>query len=942
MDRYFGYNNLVLTDYLEFRFYRSGIRYGEPIRVATFNKEDRSISPLPESFSLLSKTLVDFTLSYKEPIKSGIHLARIMGGKAQRIRDNVREMLSMDSNKYADLIKMRDVVKEHLVTGLDDDMFADMYAQTLVYGLFAARYNDVSPDNFTRAEARELVPKTNPFLRSFFDHIAGTSFPDRLRFIVDELCEVFMHADVEKILNDFYGKEKGNKDPIIHFYEDFLKEYDKKKKMEMGVFYTPRPVVQFIVRAIDSVLKTEFGLEKGLADTTKVSLERKEMGPKGKEIKIQKEYHKVQILDVATGTGTFLNEIIYYIHSMFSGQEGRWPSYVENDILPRLHGFELMMASYTIAHLKLGMTLHNTGAQTIDSRIGIYLTNTLEAPVDYGAQNTLFGIMDSIAQESKSASKIKSEFPIMCVIGNPPYSALSMNKEYTENNAYKVEPGGLQKLKERKHWLDDDYVKFIRFAEELIEKNGEGIIGMITAHGYIDNPTFRGMRWHLRNTFDKIYVVDLHGNSRKKEVSLDGSKDENVFDIMSGVAIIIGVKHLSKSKEKLADVFISDLYGIRNSKFKELDNSNIEDINWTELPVSNEIWKVEGSNKLEYEKGFSIDSIFGVSSTGICSQRDSVAVQYTKQAMIEVIDDFNTLAEKELRDKYNLEKDGRDWTLKTAKQDVVNTGANTDLIKKVEYRPFDTRFTYFTSKSKGFIAYPRGDVMKHIANMNNIVLSVGRQGQVVGSMQWNVVFITHTLVDLNCFYRGGEQVFPLYLYSEDGSKVPNLNKGIWETVNKVSGNTTPENIMDYIYACLYSQRYREAYKEFLKVDFPKIPYPQNKDEFWKLVSLGSRLRALHFMEVVPESFTTYSELGTDIVETVKYEDGRVHINNQQYFGNVPEIAWDFYVGGYQPARKWLKDRKNRKLSSDDIGHYQKIIAILTETENLMKQIDDPF
>ena len=545
MDRYFGYTNLVLTDYVEFRFYRNGLKYGEPVVIASFDKNTRTIQPISENFELLQKTLTDFASSGKEPIKSGTQLAKIMGGKAQRIRDNLILMIEKNFAGSQELVKMREVIKENLVTGLDDKNFADMYAQTLVYGLFAARYHDKSSDTFSRSEARDLVPKTNPFLRSFFDHIAGNSFPQTLGFIVDELCEIFTYADIGNILHNFYGKEKDNKDPIIHFYEDFLKEYDATKKIEMGVFYTPKPVVEFIVKAVDEVLKTEFGLSKGLADNTKIEVKKTIKDAYGKEKTEKKDYHRVQVLDVATGTGTFLNETINMIYKTFTGQEGRWPGYVKDDLLPRLHGFELMMASYTIAHLKLGMTLEDTGANSLDQRIGIYLTNSLDEPVDYSYQGTLFGFMDAIAEESQLASQVKSEYPIMCVIGNPPYSGISQNKLYTANNAYKVEPGGKTRLDERKNWLDDDYVKFIHFAESMIQKNGEGIMAMITAHGYIDNPTFRGMRWHLKQTFDKIYVLDLHGNSNKREVSLDGSKDENVFDIKTGVSVIIGIKKKS-------------------------------------------------------------------------------------------------------------------------------------------------------------------------------------------------------------------------------------------------------------------------------------------------------------------------------------------------------------------------------------------------------------
>lgn len=951
MDRYFGYDNLILTDQVEFRFYRNGEKYGEAIKVATYNKLSRTINSVPENFETLEKTLVDFTLSHKEPIKRGKHLAQIMGGKAQRIRDNVQDMLLSDSERYSELINIKKVVTENLVSTLDDVAFADMYAQTLVYGLFAARYNDKSPDTFSRGEARDLVPKTNPFLHAFFDHIAGASFPDRLRFIVDELCEVFSHADVHKILHDFYGKEKDNKDPIIHFYEDFLKEYDSKKKMDMGVFYTPRPVVQFIVRAVDELLKTEFGLVKGLGDTSKVKVRTKELyraknSTKAEQLKdgalveVEKEYHKVQILDIATGTGTFLNEVIEHVYKSFAGQEGRWEAYVKEHLLPRLHGFELMMASYTIAHLKLGMTLVDKGVSTLDERIGVYLTNTLEEPKDYANQHTLFGFMDAIAEESKNASRIKTEYPVMCVIGNPPYSSTSQNKEYRDNNVYKVEPGGKQKLQEKRNWLDDDYVKFIRFAESLIEKNTEGIVGMITAHGYIDNPTFRGMRWHLRKTFDKIYIVDLHGNSNKKETSPDGSKDENVFDIKTGVSIIFGIKKSDTKDKKLADIYKLDLHGLRKNKFQILDELNFENTNWMKLPEDTELWVLEGEGKSEYIKGFSVNDMFNINNTGVCSQRDEVSINNSFEGMKKVIDDFKNLSDIEIRQKYKLKKDGRDWTVLTAKQDVLNNDGDYSLIKKIDYRIFDTRYTFFTGKSKGFIAYPRGNVFKNIKD-NNLVFSVNKN--VKNKAGFHHVLISKNLPDLHLFETANASIYssPLYIYEQD-SKIPNLNKEIWNKINEVVGDTMPENILDYIYVVLHSPTYRDKFKEFLKIDFPRVPYPESKEVFWKLVTMGEKLRKLHLMEdpEVNNFDTTFPVGGSDDVEKIKYQDSNVYINAEQYFGNVPEIAWNFYIGGYQPAQKYLKDRKGRKIMSDEIEHYQKIIKVLAETDKLMKDIDN--
>lgn len=945
IDRYFGYDNLILTDYVEFRFYRNGEKYGEPIKIANYNITSRTIEPIPENFSVLKKTILDFTLSHKEPIKRGKHLAQIMGGKAQRIRDNVRDMLTSDSDRYTELLNIKKVVTENLVSSLKDEDFADMYAQTLVYGLFTARYNDKTDDTFSRAEARDLVPKINPFLHSFFDHIAGASFPERLRFIVDELCEVFTHADVQKILYDFYGKEKDNKDPIIHFYEDFLKEYDSKKKMDMGVFYTPRPVVQFIVRGVDQILKKEFGLVKGLADTEKIQVKSKEvyraqkftkaeMSKDGKLVEIEKKYHKVQVLDIATGTGTFLNEVITHIHTSFVGQEGRWESYVKENLLPRLHGFELMMASYTIAHLKLGMTLVDSGVTNLNQRLGVYLTNTLDEPKDYSNQGSLFGFMDAIAEESKNASRVKSEYPIMCVIGNPPYSGISQNKDYTDNSVYKVEPGGKTKLQERKNWLDDDYVKFIRFGENLIEKNGEGIIAMITAHGYIDNPTFRGMRWHLRNTFDKIYVVDLHGSANKKETTPNGGKDENVFDIKTGVSIIFGVKKINTEDKRLADVYKFDLYGLREEKFEALENASFENVKWQRLPEETELWILEGKGKTEYMKGFSVAEMFPKNTTGIVTMGDSFIVDENRETLTKRVDEFlyNDISEADLKNKYGLGKNYGKWIIDNKKK-IENDHSKIVLLA---YRPFDVRYTYFDNN---LVWRPRTEVMQHFVNRENLGIIFARSQR---NSDFNAIFISNAISEAKCGESSVQSSSsPLYLYTDQNEKVPNLNKEIWGKINDVVGETTPENILDYIYSVLHSPTYREKYKEFLKIDFPRVPYPESKERFFALAKLGEKLRGFHLMTdpEVNNFITTFSESGTNEIEKISYKDGKLFINENQYFGNVPEIAWNFYIGGYQPAQKWLKDRKEKTLTNEDIEHYQKMIKVLIETDRVMKEID---
>ncbi len=932
MTRYYGYTNLVLTDYIEFRFYRNGLRYEEPIKIANYDLKSRIITPLPENYEHVAKTLLDFTQSQKEPIRSGKHLSKIMGGRAQRIRDNVRQFLATQSERDAELIHVYETIKKLLVHDLTTDAFADMYAQTLVYGLFVARYYDESKKDFSRQEARDLIPKSNPLLRHFFDHIVGPNFDKRLEYIVNELCEVFSHADIQELMkeyfkDDLWGKTQKGPDPVIHFYEDFLQEYDADLRKKMGAYYTPLPVVQFIVRSVDHLLEKEFGLVSGLADTSKTA----------------DGIHKVQILDPAVGTGTFVSDIIGKIYERIlkGNQQGRWPAYVHNDLLPRLHGFELMMTPYTIAHLKLGIAFRKTGFKYFNQRLGIYLTNSLEGGSIQGDIFTGFGFAESIAEESKEALKIKNDKPIMIVIGNPPYSGESSNAFYKGHDVYKVEPGGKEKLKEKNSkWINDDYVKFIRFAENMVEKNGEGVIAMITAHGYLDNPTFRGMRWHLRNTFDRIQILDLHGNAKKKETTPNGGKDENVFDIQQGVSIILAVKFKNNKNGKLAKIMHADLFGLRTEKFTALENNDIE---WSEINPDEHMHffvKKNNAGKEKYESGFKLDELFDQFSTGILTKNDNVAVAFTKKDIWENVQKFHTESEINLRSLFDLKKDSRDWVLERAIRDIKSNYSENNIVS-LSYRPFDNRYTYYTGTSRGFMAYSQMRVMHNLFNRNNLALISGRQGQVVGSMEWNLLFIAKDITDLNIFYRGGGSVFPLYTYDKDEVQTSNLNEKFVVLIQQAIGKITPEDIFDYIYAVLHSPAYREKYKEFLKTDFPRIPYPKDAKNFKALVALGSELRLIHLLESpkITQYITSYPVTGSDEIEKITYKNGKVFINSEQYFGDVPEIAWNFYIGGYQPAQKWLKDRKERTLTNEEIEHYQKMIVALMETDHLMKEID---
>ena len=929
MGRYYGYSNIILTNCLEFRFYQNATRYGEAVVIAKLDKKE--IVSNEETFKLLEDTISGFITESKEPIKSGSVLAKVMAGKARRIRDNVKVFLAQEDNaKNENLLSVYEVIKKLLLADLDKEKFADMYAQTLVYGLFVARYYDDTPEDFSRREARDLVPASNPFLRHFFDHIAGSSFDPRIEFIVNELCEEFTNADVEAIVHNYYkvGKDD-SRDPIIHFYEDFLQEYDPAERKKMGVFYTPLPVVRFIVRAVDDILKKEFGLAQGLAENSKIEIMKEVQGKKHKV-----SVHKVQVLDPATGTGTFLNEAIQHIQKSFAGQEGRWNNYVNEDLLPRLHGFELMMASYTIAHLKLSSTIKESGANINEStRLGVYLTNSLEK--GESEENTLFssiGLGKAITEESNQANRVKNELPIMVVMGNPPYNVSSQNKgEHISEliKEYKKD------LNERKINLDDDYIKFIRFTEDLIEKNGEGIVGMITNNSFIDGITHRQMRKHLLETFDSIYIIDLHGNAKKKEVAPDGGKDENVFAIQQGVSISLFVKKSGK-KKRLADMYHTELYGKQKVKFEALDAGSVENIKWQKLEYSEPYYffvpKDFGANE-EYEKGFKVDELFQISNSGVQTDRDPLFTDFDKSKLTKKIQELlSNNYSGSFKSTYRV-VDSSGYKLT---ERIKGKLFDENYIQLEQYRPFGFVWIYYDPELISRSGYK---VYKHLVGKDNLALLVSKQQS---SSDFKHIFLTKTLVDrctVSLQTKEGAYTFPLYLYTEDGLKTPNLKKEIVDEIEKIVGKTTPEDIFDYIYAALHSPSYREKYKEFLKINFPRVPYPQDTESFKKLVALGGELRALHLLESpkLKNFITTFPQAGSDTVEAKdpKYKDGNVYINDTQYFGNVPEVAWNFYIGGYQPAQKWLKDRQSRKLSNTDIEHYQKMIVALVETDRIM-------
>ena len=969
-DRYkASLNNLFFTDYLDFHLYRDG-QFITKIAIAEIT--EKGIIALPQNFTSFENLIKDFCYHIGQTIKSPKKLAEMMAGKARLLSDIIEKALTSDeTNKEDSTLKdQMNAFKSILIHDITPKGFADVYAQTISYGMFAARLHDPTLPTFSRQEAAELIPKSNPFLRKLFGYIAGPDLDDRIKWIVDSLIEIFLACNVEEILKN-YGKTTKMEDPIIHFYETFLSEYDPKLRKARGVWYTPAPVVNFIVWAVDDILKTEFDLPQGLADNSKTKIK---VDIQGKQV--EQDIHKVQILDPATGTGTFLAEVIKLIHKKFEGQQGIWSKYVDTHLLPRLNGFELLMASYAMAHLQLDLLLTETGYKpTTNQRFRVYLTNSLEE--SHPDTGTLFA--NWLSTEANEANHIKRDSPVMCIIGNPPYSGESANKgdwimKLMED--YKKEPGGKEKLKERNpKWINDDYVKFLRYGQHFIEKNGEGILAFINPHGFLDNPTFRGMRWNLLKTYDKIYTIDLHGNSKKKEISPDGSADQNVFDIMQGVSINIFVKTGKKKSNDLAKVHHFDLFGKRDVKYDFLNNNSIRNIPYKELTnVAPDYFFVSKNFTIQglYNKGIKITELFTLSNVGIVTARDEFTIHKSKTELQKTIEDFLNLDDEAARSKFNLGKDVRDWQVNFARKDLKNNYPNKGIITNISYRPFDIRCTFYTGNSKGFHCYPRNEVMQHFSNSNlGLVYKLGNSEEKSAS-----AMITQNIIDFRSWSRpgmqGGDYVAPLYLYptkttqqtiDQSNARKPNLNTEIVNEIAKklglvftneketTKGTFAPIDILDYIYAVLHSPTYREKYKEFLKIDFPRVPYPKNEKTFWDLVALGSEIRQIHLLEspIVEKYITQYPIDGNNIVTKPKFISsplleglehvGKVFINETQYFDNVPEVAWAFFIGGYQPAQKWLKDRKERTLEFEDILHYQKIIVALTATNNIMAKID---
>lgn len=958
-------STIVFTDYFRFLLYVDGEEKEEAKIVVRKNGKVALTSDEHEisKFEHIVQALAD---AKPQKITSPSKLSKIMAAKAKLLADIVRKAIKNtdDKQNYVDedhdLVDKMYAFKDILVHDMDVDQFADFYAQTIVYGIFIARYSDDNPETFSRLKAAELIPKGYGFLKEIFSIIAISNIHSKLKWVVDDLAELFKATDMKKVLMD-YGNNSGRRDPVVHFYEDFLEDYNPDIKEQFGVWLTPLPVVDYIVNAVDYLLKNVFNLEYGLADKTMVG-----------------NHHKVEILDPAIGTGTFHAEIINKIKLYFAGNEGMWPEYVREHLVPRLMGFEYLMAPYTMAHLKVATALgiDKMGDQA-PGRLNIFLTNSL----DKYEYIVLPPFARQISLEASAANKIKENGRVMVVMGNPPYHEKSANNGdwiMALMDDYKQEPGkqqqketysyrkvkGIRKIntlegERNSKALNNDYCKFIRLGQMFVEGNEEGILAYITANTYLDTKLFRGMRYNLLQAFDKIYVLNLHGNARHNKDD-NGIKDENVFDIETGVAIAIYVKlHDHHDEGHLAKVYYKDVYGTRKEKFSFLNQYGINNSGFEEITPTAPLYvmrKRETSLEEVYNSGFAIDQLMSKKTQGMTSGHDNISIFYQKESLSQFCDALLKYPVKEFCERYNLQ--GKEWLANRLKTDIEHTRWQSKVMK-ICYRPFDDRWIVYDNI---FIDRYRKLILSSMAFRQNTILSIGQQGNAIGNVEWSLCFISDKPVDKNIFRRGGGYLFPLYTYDKKSKVTLNLSLPIVNGIENATGlhfkenaveghedgGISPIDIIDYVYAVLNSTKYHTVYHDFLQTAFPIIPYPKDAEYFKKMVASGRKLRLLHTMKKVPQGNVNvkFPIAGDNIITRHEVEEQdneklRVWINKTQYFDNVPKPAWNLTLASYNVADNWLAARKrdSYKLSNPDIIHFKNMIAALNETINVKKEID---
>lgn len=920
-----------------------------------------------------------FTLRHREVIHTTQELVGELARLATTIRRRADAILAGETDR-GPMRRLYTAFKTALIHDLTEDDFADVIAQTFAYGLLAARFSrpaGIAVDNIV-----DMIPPTNPFLRELLGEFLAVAGRKRGAFDFDELgiqdvVELLNHANAEAVKSDFGNRARGE-DPVIHFYEYFLKAYDKRKKVQRGVFYTPQPVVSYIVRSVHELLQTEFGLADGLADTTTWG----EMAQRNKDLKIpdgaRPEDPFVLILDPATGTATFLVEAIEVIFTQLQKKwkDAKktpdqmiklWNDYVPKSLLPRLYGYELMMAPYTIAHMKLGLKLAEIGARlgelvfhlATDQRAHIYLTNSLE-PAGDDKQGVLEGIFPALAHEAAAVNRVKQGKRFTVVIGNPPYSGHSANKGpwITELLLSYKESPQLRKPAQAK-WLSDDYVKFIRLSEVTLAGTSTGILGFITNHSYLDNPTFCDMRRSLVRNFPRIDLLDLHG-SVKRGAAVNGVlQDENVFDIQQGVSIGLFTRCLGLP----GAVTRADLSGSRPEKYQFLNNHTLRSIAVTSIvPQAPRYLFIQEDSDLraEYEVFWPVQRAFGANgdpAPGIVTTHDDFAISWTEaEARKKVATLLDTQTEEAARRAFTLCSQSQ-WDYRRAKREL-SSGEWRNKTTQILYRPFDLRWTVFDSN---VAVHRRERVSKHFFRRDNVGLITCRQMS-RSADQWAQVWVTKWLIESTSISNRTKEInylLPLRIFDEgDGTDLFARSKGNHTTVHSGLSDdfsrqcaqrlqvnaVAADDVFKYAYSVFHSVAYRRRYAPFLGQDFPRLPLTSSLDLFRALAKLGGELVALHLMESskLDKHITKWIVGKNPEVEKVTYSDETVWTDKSQSegFRGVAENVWNFHIGGYQVCEKWLKDRKGRTLTADDIDHYHRIVVALSETIRLMAEIDN--
>ena len=970
-----SFGNAILTDNLEWKFWCDGNTemYAE---IQLLELKNGELSLNKENVDLFISLLKDFLLKDPTQIKSSTKLAEYMAIHGQSIRSIVKGILKEDEKgmpllndtqkklpMFLELYGLYNKIKTELDPSMKTKKFSDMYAQTIVYGLFIARYNDKTLDTFNKYEALGNLQEESELLKQFFTHITTGKTHPTLDNVVDKLCELYKICDISLLL-----AEDDHNDPIVHFYEEFLTYYDPKLRKDLGVFYTPVQTVHYLVNMVDEILVNELNVDKGLSNNEQIST----IVPcKPKEIKKGKWVTdeeiivpRIAILDPACGTGSFGAEIIKVIKDKYfsDGREAFYEEYIQdkNGLLSRVIGFEIMMTSYVVAHLKLRRMVKSTlgHAPYAQLPINIFLTNSLAPPMsntERGEQLTLFDFSAAITDEAYHADTWKARRPIKVVIGNPPWLSTSSNPY--DISTYKKETDGITDFGEKKHLLNDDYVKFFHFAEQIINKEDSGILAFVSNNGYLQNPTFRGMRGSLLRTFDKIWIVNLHGSANKQETTPDGEKDENIFDIMVGVSLFIGVK--KTDTDDWAKVYYTDLWGTKDYKLNTLEKGGLD---FTELTIDKKMayFVPFGSDDKEYyDAGVSITELFPTNVTGVQSGKDKVALAPTRDILIERMDKVkHATDDNEILSLWT--KFSRGQSAQKIKEDVISNGK----ITEISYRPFDSRWTYYTGNSCGWLLWPREkSTMGHLLAKptspigENIGLVFGRTSTQSFSPFVSKKIIAHRLFSAKCEIT---YVAPLYLVSTDERGVETWDANIDEkTYNKlteyIQEKPSPIEVFDYVYGILHDPTYSEQYEEYLCKDFPRVPVINDKsienedkaffvseDLFKEYIATGSKLRKLHLMDSkIPAQLILEPNNSDDLeIGSIKYKKGILHLNKRKQILGIPEDVWNYQIGGYKVIDKWFKEHKGELLNIDNFDHIVNIVGLLEETIKLENYLRD--